>query len=139
MEAPEIVIKERLGSSSFINCTRLCKLNSSDILLSVGSSSNVSYTDLEVKAWQVKNGVIDEWDEFSIDMSKELSQIMGNKVDNVGQVMASELIHCNDLNSDDQALQLCCLSTEGYLVTYRYIFLKGIIFLQFIIIIVFFS
>ena len=116
--------RKEFGESS-ICCVRTCPFSSLVLTVDLLTMKDKNYQNqFNTTVWELDNEENKQLGSFVVDMTSELSKIVGHKIDNVGPLIASEIVTCPLLEIRDEGfsennLFLCCLSSSGYLTTYR--------------------
>ena len=121
------VFKSKEFAIPSICCARTCPSPLASMVItveSVSSNDNSNRYCLNANMWDFDEKQTD-LGSFFIDIETDLSCIVGHKITNIGTVIASEVVTCNSFETGvpltESNLALCCLSSSGYLLTYRYV------------------
>ena len=115
-QSGRIKLNTRFGEPS-TSCVRLCPAG----VVTVRNDSISSFT---ATLWSIENGSATSVVQQKINMAEDLSSICGHTLDDVGHLLGAEVVagpsYDGNNGSSTRDVHLCCLSSNGYVSTYRY-------------------
>ena len=106
---------DTIRASASVACVRNGPKPFDSMFVTIGMTSpGLESPPYHVNLWDISNGV-ESACSLELDIESQLSKMAGNAVHDVGQIIAAEL--CKSDATTHQELQLCCLTSSGYLTT----------------------